>query len=103
MTPRKDCEFEDLQLVWGYNSDDSPSRTLCFWDIKHKTAFDDRGFRSKGGMCHFIYYEAFIGEYPEWAKIVQQKLKESLILPDSHGWCWKFYGDNRGYSKCTCN
>lgn len=103
MTLRRECEFDDLQLVYGYNSEDYPVRTLCFWDAKHKSAFDDRGFRSKGGMTNFNYYEAFVGDYPEWAKIAQRMLKEKLELPDSYDLCWKFYGDTRGYSKCTCN
>jgi len=103
MPRRENCEFMDLQLVWGFTSEDSSVRTLCFWDIKHKTAFDDRNFRSKGGMAHFNYYEPFVGDYPKWAEVAKQKLKSQLELPDSHNWCWKFSHEGEtGYSECTC-
>lgn len=92
-------DFEDFQLVYHWFPD-STERLLCFWDKKHNKHFHELGLRTKGISkgC----YEAFEGEYPEWAKIAQQKLIKSNKLADDNNFCWSF-APNAGYSKCNCN
>lgn len=100
----KEYDFEDFQLVWWIEC--STQRLLCFWDKRHNKHFHDLGLRTKGPTKGT--YEAYKGDYPEWAKIAQQELITSNKLADENSLCWKFAnsasnGGDAGYSICTCN
>lgn len=87
--------------MWWNNC--STQRTLCFWDKKHNKHFHELGLRTKGYTKGT--YEAYEGEYPEWAKLAQQVLIDSNKLPDANNFCWKFEDgmSNAGWSVCSCN
>ena len=74
------CEktgFFDGQLVWCWDNDDTHVRVLKFYDVKNKRTYTISGKRN--GFV-FDNYEAFEGNYPDWALEAFQTLeRESKI------------------------
>jgi len=64
--------FFDGQLVWAWDGYYKYSRTLRFYDSKNSTTFNE----THGGRCGASVdnYEAYEGEYPEWALEAFNKL-----------------------------
>ena len=71
----KVCEktgFFDGQLVWCWDYNDTHSRELKFYDVKHECTYQCDGNRY-GSV--FDNYEPFEGNYPDWALEAFQTLE----------------------------
>ena len=69
------CEktgFFDGQLVWCWDYNDTHSRELKFYDVKHECTYQCDGNRY-GSV--FDNYEPFEGNYPDWALEAFQTLE----------------------------
>ena len=69
----KERDLFDKQLVWGWDNDDTHRRILRFYN-----AMDDYvlSYRGKRIMYKVDNYEAYKGEYPEWAKEAYKTLED---------------------------
>ena len=69
----KEKDLFDKQLVWAWDDDDTHRRTVRFYD-----AINDGVFSYCGKRRHFMFsnYEAYEGEYPEWATEAYKTLED---------------------------
>lgn len=56
--------FYDGQLVWCWDNEDTHYRALKFYDAINQNTFEYNG---KEGVSTYDNYEAFEGNWPEWA------------------------------------
>ena len=69
------CEktgFFDGQLIWCWDTINTHSRTVRFYDVKKKRTYMFDGI--KGGNC-YNNYKPFEGNYPDWALEAFQTLQ----------------------------
>ena len=66
-------ELKDKQLVWCWDKFQTHQRIVGFYDAINDRPFTNRG-RRKG--ISWENYEAFQGEYPDWAKEAYKTLEE---------------------------